>query len=751
MRILLFASFVISLYVIPAYAINDSTDWCNTANCDVTWNYRKKITIDYTKVGTDDSSGYVTNFPILINFTGTHFTDLKNSAESDGKDLRFTDYTGNDLDWEIEQFDTTNDKMAVWVQANSTGISKSTNTILYVYYRNPVDDEGVKFGVSASSNSNEPSVWDSSYTGVWHLDDTSFGNNSVDDSTNNGNLDAPTSSWSSSDSVYGISSRGINFDGTKEMSDGQAKTMYNSNGLAVEAWVKPDNVSVCKTVASAYKEQNNKKGWHMGVGCTSGKIYATISTDGTTTTTYTGSNTISAGSWQHIAITHDGTDFKLYHNGTLDQSASVSTINVPTGISVHVGATFDGDNLYDGILDELRISNAARSYDYIKTTYNNVASPDTFYSIGTQDDGAPEIPVINDIKLEPHHYAAKIFWDAISDSGASALSYYRILTVNIFPLHELNYTSIQDSANPTTYYEFTDCATPSTFYIRAVNPVRASAPSNTVSITTEDCEGNSDPPNILGIGIYDHPTNYYYSPDVADPNYFFFEEYAKGHTTTVPTDTVISIATRVGYENGIDDIASYGIYLNNRDYYASKESGGTSIHWVNTGIHESHDEDPNHEDLESPTITIVDEHDYFESVRYSNVRNDDEKWLVFNVVFKKPMKESHVIIDIWDEDRNSRVFTLNGLEVVQKETELDRHMPYEITMLDTNLDTCIEQCYQSLEVSTNDNQVTWKNIDDIFHNVAVTVPDVDGYYTFANLEIGDSLADTLQKKRHLAS
>ncbi len=85
-------------------------------------------------------------------------------------------------------------------------------------------------------------------------------------------------------------------------------------------------------------------------------------------------------------------------------------------------------------------------------------------------------------------------------------------------------------------------------------------------------------------------------------------------------------------------------------------------------------------------------------------------------------------------------------QTVQEETELDRHMSYEITMLDTNLDTCIGQCYQSLEVSTNDNQVTWKNIDSIFHTVAVTVPDVDGYYSFTNLFADETFSRYFTKK-----
>ena len=54
---------------------------------DPSWLYRKKLTIDYTKV----SGGPLLNFPVLINRTDA---DLISKARSDGFDILFTSSDG---------------------------------------------------------------------------------------------------------------------------------------------------------------------------------------------------------------------------------------------------------------------------------------------------------------------------------------------------------------------------------------------------------------------------------------------------------------------------------------------------------------------------------------------------------------------------------------------------------------------------------------------------------------------------------
>jgi len=67
--------------------INTSTTGQFTLSTTTNWQYRKKITIDYTKVPSN-----LTNFPVLINLSSD--SDLASKAQADGDDLYFTNSSG---------------------------------------------------------------------------------------------------------------------------------------------------------------------------------------------------------------------------------------------------------------------------------------------------------------------------------------------------------------------------------------------------------------------------------------------------------------------------------------------------------------------------------------------------------------------------------------------------------------------------------------------------------------------------------
>ena len=163
------------------FAHNDASDaWCDISStaCNTDWKKRKEIVIDNTKVS---GSTDLANFPILVNFTGTNFTDVKDETQSAGQDIRFTDKQGNLLQYEIEDYDEPNTTMAIWVKSNSTGIETDFDTTIYMYYGNS----------GASDISNATDVWNSNYEGVWHIHDDFLDSTSNDnDGTNNGSTDS---------------------------------------------------------------------------------------------------------------------------------------------------------------------------------------------------------------------------------------------------------------------------------------------------------------------------------------------------------------------------------------------------------------------------------------------------------------------------------------------------------------------------------------------------------------------------------
>jgi hypothetical protein len=83
-------------------------------------------------------------------------------------------------------------------------------------------------------------------------------------------------------------------------------------------------------------------------------------------------------SWHYVSLTYDGTTLRLYKDGCLANSTGLSGA-IPT-TTVHVTA----GRYLTGKLDELRISNTARTAAWINTTYLNTNSPATFATFSSQ-------------------------------------------------------------------------------------------------------------------------------------------------------------------------------------------------------------------------------------------------------------------------------------------------------------------------------------------------------------------------------
>ncbi len=85
-------------------------------------------------------------------------------------------------------------------------------------------------------------------------------------------------------------------------------------------------------------------------------------------------------SWHHLAATYDGTTMKLFIDGTQDASTAVSLSMPNTAQALLLGSTYGtsesgwGQGFFDGSLDEVRISNTARSSF---TTKPYAATPQT--------------------------------------------------------------------------------------------------------------------------------------------------------------------------------------------------------------------------------------------------------------------------------------------------------------------------------------------------------------------------------------
>ena len=138
----------------------------------------------------------------------------------------------------------------------------------------------------------------------------------------------------------------------------------NSTRVTVEAWVNPRTVAGSQSIA--------RKDGQYYLKVYDGKLQGWLWWDATTRVTVTSAAVVTAGAWQHVALTFDGTTARLYRNGaqvaTLAASGkSVATTTNPLRWGDTLSGGVDG-NFLGGGLDEVAVYNAALSAARSPTT-----------------------------------------------------------------------------------------------------------------------------------------------------------------------------------------------------------------------------------------------------------------------------------------------------------------------------------------------------------------------------------------------
>ena len=321
------------------------------------WTNRKAITIDHTKVS---GAATLANFPMLFSVTDANLKTVSNGGKvgkPDGTDILFTAADGKTkLDHELDSYNPSSGQVNAWVRL--AALSSTTDTVIYVYYGNPTADD----------QQNRTAVWDSNYKLVWHLGDGTAlsGADSTANKANgfaSGAADAGKIAGGAAGLVQGLSAGLPNGDQTRTL----------------ECWFKiTGNFGSDQTLCGM--------GDTSGTGTSFSLIYR--SAGGKLTLDVSGNSQFfswnSDSNWHHLAATYNaGTGLQnaaVYLDGVLKStSGKKGMLGTPatTYFDVHPSGM-------TGVVDEFRISNAARSAAWIQTEFNNQNTPNTFFSVGGQ-------------------------------------------------------------------------------------------------------------------------------------------------------------------------------------------------------------------------------------------------------------------------------------------------------------------------------------------------------------------------------
>jgi hypothetical protein len=363
---------------ITATSVADPTKTANavvTLFSPATFSFNRTVTIDHTKVPSDQS-----NFPVLISGAYSFLATVANGGRvqsPNGYDIIFTsDAAGvNKLDHEIESYDPVTGTVNFWVRVPA--LSHSTDTVIYMQY-----------GSSAVTTTleNKAGVWDSNYLGVWHL--PKAGGLTAKDSTADGNNGTITGA----SGIQGVIDGGASFNGSGQFIDvGNGSSLQiTGTSLTIEAWIKTSESNPAPWERILAKETPGNTDPFLAYGLIrhsgTNLLNLGIATGGAGTGVGLDSHSsLTMGAWTHVVGSYDGSTLRIFMNGVLDNQTAATGNITSTNQDVVLGAdTASNIEYFNGSMDEVRLSNVARSSGWVATEYANQNSPATFYSVGPE-------------------------------------------------------------------------------------------------------------------------------------------------------------------------------------------------------------------------------------------------------------------------------------------------------------------------------------------------------------------------------
>ncbi|MHC4497500.1 MAG: hypothetical protein ACYS21_00135, partial [Planctomycetota bacterium] len=355
------------------------------------WDQRIKMTIDSagSKVDSD-----LTDFPILVYLSTSSgigsddvsavFDEL--TADANRKKIAVTKSDGTtELYVEIEEWDDASETAWLWVKvAGTNSISSSADTDLYLYYDVDHADNTTYVGDSGSRTE----VWDPNFVGVWHLIETA---GAYQDSTSNNN-DSTAISVNSRTATGKIGSDTPDF----EQASGHSITITNvvaevgtSTGT-LEMWVNIEN-EVDEQLFVFIGEAGSGNGYgtqdelHIGTGNPyTGNQYS-IYVESTGSIGDAAFGTSDTGVWEHVVGTYsDSNSVKLYENGTFaGEDTDFGAVESANWAAAFIGRPTAAERYFDGLADEVRISNSARSAAWTEASF--YSGDDDLITFGSEE------------------------------------------------------------------------------------------------------------------------------------------------------------------------------------------------------------------------------------------------------------------------------------------------------------------------------------------------------------------------------
>jgi|WetSurMetagenome_2_1015567.scaffolds.fasta_scaffold00822_18 hypothetical protein len=303
----------------------------------------------------------VFHFPLLVRLDSTFTFGL---AKSDGGDLRFAKPDGTPLRFQIAQWDSAGRSAAIWVSVDTVYPDSSTQYIT-LSWGNPV----------LSSASSGPAVFDTAFgfTGVWHLDDpaTALGTaNAFADATPR---KAHATNFIAATDQSGIVGLGHNFNGTDYILVSKQILSTASDDFSIALWVnlRRGNCTIFSKDTAIGQDSCARRLYCGNAPGDSGGLHPSFGGKGCGTAVSAAALTPNA--WHHVAFSWNAaTSSASFYVDGAQTALAVDGLSASCQDNPRDRIIFGYDDQFlFGYLDELSISRAVRTADWIRLSYES--------------------------------------------------------------------------------------------------------------------------------------------------------------------------------------------------------------------------------------------------------------------------------------------------------------------------------------------------------------------------------------------
>lgn len=324
---------------------------------------RKKLTIDNANVGSA-----LTDFPVAweCNADG----DIGLNIDSNGYNIRFTSSDGTTvLKYERKNFVVASNQATGQFYIKVPTVSSASDTEIYVYYKSAAPSDG----------EDAENVWNSGYKAVFHMEESSL---AILDSTANNN-DRTDSGGPTR--VTGTLGYAASFDGTDDYMRCGAGASLDLTNWTLEAIMTLDSTPGIGGWMID-KANGSTRNYEFFVNTTPALSTAFTHSGGTGSAVSVGATTLPTATPVHVASTYDGSNLKVWYQGAVDDTEAETNTPETVADELELGSLAGlGILAFPGDLDEVRVSSAVRSADWLNFTRYNLLESDNEITVGTEE------------------------------------------------------------------------------------------------------------------------------------------------------------------------------------------------------------------------------------------------------------------------------------------------------------------------------------------------------------------------------